>query len=93
MDAELIANYRVPAELSSIETTEDGNSVILGTVDGCLTVLVIADLAKTQMQTYLQALPSRNEEVRYLTYPSPSLPYMAAPHLRIKPCKYKSFEE
>ena len=62
-DAHLIANYRVPAELSSIETTEDGKSIVLGTVDGCLTVLVIADPGKPEMQEYLNALPSRNEEV------------------------------
>ena len=46
-----------------METTEDGKSVILGTVDGCVTVLVIADPAKPEMQEYLSSLPSRNEEV------------------------------
>ncbi len=62
----MIANYRIQAELSSIETTEDGKSVVVGTVDGCLTVLAIADPGKPEMKEYLQALPSRNEEVRSL---------------------------
>lgn len=39
----MLANYRVPAELSAIETTEDGRAVVIATVDGCLTVLAIAD--------------------------------------------------
>lgn len=62
-DAHLIADYRVPAELSAIDSTSDGKSLVLGTVDGCVTVLVIADPAKAEMQEYLQLLPSRNEEV------------------------------
>jgi len=50
-------------ELSAIETTEDGRCVILGTVDGCVTLLVIADPGNPDMQEYLATLPSRNEEV------------------------------
>jgi len=59
----MIANYRVPAELSAIDSTADGKSLLLGTVDGCLTVLVIADPKKEIMQKYLEDLPSRDEEV------------------------------
>ncbi|CAB4067000.1 unnamed protein product [Lepeophtheirus salmonis] len=42
-DGVMIANYRVPSDLSSLESTNDGNSVVLGMVDGNLTVLTIAD--------------------------------------------------
>lgn len=57
----MIANYRVPSDLSSIESTTDGNSVVLGMVDGSLTVLTIADPNKGQhILEYLACLPSRN---------------------------------
>ncbi|CAG7720924.1 unnamed protein product [Allacma fusca] len=61
-DAEMIADYRVPAELSSIDTTPDGKSLILGTLDGCLTILTIADPSNPKTAEYLAGLPSRNEE-------------------------------
>lgn len=59
-DGEMIANYRVPSDLSSLESTTDGNSVVLGMVDGNLTVLTIADPKKPHMKQYLKELPSRN---------------------------------
>lgn len=59
----MIANYRVPAELSAVDSTHDGKSIVLGTVDGCLSVLAIADPKKSDMQTYLGELPSRDEKV------------------------------
>ncbi|KDQ84119.1 Leucine-rich repeat and WD repeat-containing protein [Zootermopsis nevadensis] len=62
-DAQMIANFRMQAELSAIESTEDGKNIVLGTVDGCLSVLAIADPAKPEMKEYLAALPSRDEEV------------------------------
>lgn len=62
-DARMIADYRVPAELSAIGSTADGKSLVLGTVDGCVTVLAIADPAKTEMKEYLKELPSRSGEV------------------------------
>lgn len=65
-DCEMIANYRVQAELSSIDSTYDGKSIVLGTVDGCLSVLAIADPKKPEMKEYLANVPSRDEEVRYL---------------------------
>ncbi|GFG36815.1 hypothetical protein Cfor_08648 [Coptotermes formosanus] len=61
-DAKMIANFRMQAELSAIESTEDGKNIVLGTVDGCLSVLAIADPAKPEMKEYLAALPSRDEE-------------------------------
>jgi cation transport ATPase len=60
----MIANFRMQAELSAVESTEDGKNIVLGTVDGCLSVLAIADPAKPEMKKYLAALPSRDEEVR-----------------------------
>ena len=58
-DGKLIANYRVPSDLSSIQSTTDGNNVALGMVDGSLTVLAIADTSKPDMINYLKTLPSR----------------------------------
>ncbi|XP_015115878.1 NACHT and WD repeat domain-containing protein 2 [Diachasma alloeum] len=60
-DCEMIANYRVPAELSAVDSTYDGKSIVLGTVDGCVSVLAIADPQKPDMKEYLRALPSRDE--------------------------------
>ena len=59
-DGVMIANYRVPSDLSAVESTIDGNSVALGMVDGNLTVLTIADPNKRHMIDYLKKLPSRN---------------------------------
>ena len=59
-DGQMIANYRVPSDLSSLESTTDGYSVVLGMVDGNLTVLTIADPKKGRMSEYLKSLPSRN---------------------------------
>lgn len=61
-DAKMLANYRVPAELSAIETTEDGRAVVIATVDGCLSVLAIADPNK---DSFLSTLPSRDETVSF----------------------------
>lgn len=61
----MLANYRVPAELSAIETTEDGRAVVIATVDGCLSVLAIADPNKN---SFLSALPSRDETVSFLRF-------------------------
>ncbi|XP_014255655.1 NACHT and WD repeat domain-containing protein 2 isoform X2 [Cimex lectularius] len=60
-DAKMVANYRVQAELTAIESTDDGKCIILGTVDGCLSVLAIADNNKPEMKEFLRALPSRDE--------------------------------
>ena len=58
-DGAMIANYRVPADLTSIESTSDGNNIVLGMVDGNLTVLTIADPIKPDVREYLNQLPSR----------------------------------
>lgn len=59
----MIANYRVQAELSAIDSTYDGRGIVLGTVDGCVSVLAIADTHKLEMNDYLANLPSRDEKV------------------------------
>ncbi|KAG8231330.1 hypothetical protein J437_LFUL017681, partial [Ladona fulva] len=60
-DATMLANYRVQAEVSAIESTEDGMAVVIGTVDGCLSVLAIADQTKPHVGQFLGSLPSRDE--------------------------------
>lgn len=59
----MIANFRMQAELSAVESTEDGKNIVLGTVDGCVSVLALADPAKPEMKKYLAGLPSRDEQV------------------------------
>ncbi|KAJ8916564.1 hypothetical protein NQ315_000208 [Exocentrus adspersus] len=61
-DAEMIANYRVQAELTAVESTPDGKALVLGTIDGCVSVLAIVDTNKNDMKQYLSELPSRDEE-------------------------------
>ncbi|XP_060534320.1 NACHT and WD repeat domain-containing protein 2 [Cylas formicarius] len=60
-DAEMVANFRVQAELTAVESTPDGNALVLGTVDGCVSVLAILDPAKSDANDYLAAMPSRDE--------------------------------
>lgn len=62
-DTKMIANYRMQAELTAIKSTTDGKSLVLGTVDGCLSVLAIADPEKEEMQDFLKNLPSRDINV------------------------------
>ncbi|KAL3270705.1 hypothetical protein HHI36_021233 [Cryptolaemus montrouzieri] len=61
-DAEMIANYRVQAELTAVESTPDGKALVLGTVDGCLSVLAILDTVKNDVTEYLSDMPSRDKE-------------------------------
>lgn len=66
-DGIMIANYRVPANLTSLESTTDGNNIILGMVDGKLIVLTIADPNKKEMDDYLKLLPSRKGLLNLVT--------------------------
>ena len=59
-DGEMIANFRVQADLKGMETTTDGRSVVLGMGDGSMTTLTIADPNKDDVLQYLKSLPSRN---------------------------------
>ena len=58
-DGEMIADYRVPSNLTSLESTSDGNHVALGMVDGNVSILTIADPKKRKMANYIRNLPSR----------------------------------
>lgn len=62
-DGTMIANFRVQAELTAISCTEDGQTIVLGTVDGCLSCLTIADICKPEARQLLANLPSRNPQV------------------------------
>lgn len=64
----MIANYRVQAELTAVESTPDGNALVLGTVDGCVSVLAIVDTKKSDMNDYLAQMPSRDEDVRATSF-------------------------
>lgn len=59
-DTEMIANYRLQAELTAIKS--NGRNLVLGTVDGCLSVLAISDPKVPEMTKFLQELPSRDEQ-------------------------------
>lgn len=59
-DTEMIANYRLQAELTAIKS--NGRNLVLGTVDGCLSVLAIADPKLPEMTKFLLELPSRDEQ-------------------------------
>ncbi|KAF2357627.1 WD40-repeat-containing domain [Trinorchestia longiramus] len=65
-DGELIANFRVQAELTAIACTNssDGESIVLGTVDGCVSCLTIVDPAKPSAKHLLANLPSRDLKLR-----------------------------
>lgn len=62
-DAEMVANYRVQAELTAVESTPDGKALVLGTIDGCVSVLAIVDPIKNEMNEFIAEMPSRDEEV------------------------------
>ena len=59
-DGQMIANFRVQADLKGMETTTDGKSVVLGMGDGSMMTLTIADPEKKGISDYLKSLPSRN---------------------------------
>lgn len=59
----MVANYRVQAELTAVESTPDGKALVLGTIDGCVSVLAIVDPAKNDMSEYIAEMPSRDEGV------------------------------
>lgn len=62
LTTEMIANYRMQAELTAIKSTTDGKGLVLGTVDGCLSVFAIADPDKEETFKILADLPSRDEQ-------------------------------
>ncbi|XP_065565326.1 NACHT and WD repeat domain-containing protein 2-like isoform X3 [Artemia franciscana] len=58
-DGEQIANYRLSAELTAIDTTEDGKYAVIGTVDGNLTILYVADPIRPGITEEIMSLPWR----------------------------------
>uniref|UniRef100_T1J835 NACHT domain-containing protein n=1 Tax=Strigamia maritima TaxID=126957 RepID=T1J835_STRMM len=60
-DAGMIANYKLNAELNSIQCMPDGYSCLVGTSDGCITTLTIVDPHKDESRVFLQNLPSRKD--------------------------------
>lgn len=61
-NTDMIANYRMQAELTAIKSTTDGKGLVFGTVDGCLSVFAIADPEKEETFKILADLPSRDEQ-------------------------------
>ena len=61
-DGRQIADYRCPAEIRAMAGTQGGTSVVLGAVDGSVTVLTIADPKNKHNKSFLASLPSRNPE-------------------------------
>ena len=64
LDGQMLANYRLAAELTAIDTTTDGRCVVIGTLDGCLSVLAIADPTVNGSAQFLSSLPSRTRQTR-----------------------------
>lgn len=64
LDGQMLANYRLAAELTAIDTTTDGRCVVIGTLDGCLSVLAIADPTVPGSFQFLASLPSRTRQTR-----------------------------
>ena len=66
-DGKMIADYRVPSNLTSLESTTDGKHVALGMVDGNVSILTIVDPMKPKMEYYVRSLPSRQTMQAVLT--------------------------
>lgn len=58
-DGKMIGNYKLAAEASDFNTTQDGLSVVVGGVDGSFVVLAITDPENKSAKDKLQQLPSR----------------------------------
>lgn len=63
----MVANYKVQAELTAVESTPDGKALVLGTIDGCVSVLAIADPIKNEMSDFIAEMPSRDEGVSHFS--------------------------
>ena len=74
-DGTQIANYKVQAEISAMEGSHDGASLVLGAVDGSLTTLCIADLEDEESAGNIAKLPSRQVSA---TNPASGSPKRAA---------------
>lgn len=59
-DGKMIANFKAHAEVKAMASTAEGETVVIGAVDGSFTVLSIADPEYEECVEFLQCLPSRN---------------------------------
>jgi WD40 repeat protein len=62
-DGDMIANYRLSAEARVVKSTPDGSCLVVGSADGSVTMLLIADPKKHECQKLLSLLPSRCERI------------------------------
>lgn len=62
-DGDMIANYRLSAEARVVRPTPDGSCLVVGSADGSVTVLLIADPKKHECQKLVSLLPSRCERI------------------------------
>ncbi|XP_013421183.1 NACHT and WD repeat domain-containing protein 2 [Lingula anatina] len=62
-DGKRIANYKAHADITAIAGTGGGSSIVIGAVDGSLTMLTIADPDSLGGEEFLQSLPSRQNNV------------------------------
>ena len=58
-DGKMVARYKAHAEVKVMTGSPGGMSVIIGCVDGSLTVLALADPQYEDNVSFLQAIPSR----------------------------------
>ncbi|KAL5006957.1 hypothetical protein ScPMuIL_015763 [Solemya velum] len=58
-DGKRIANFKAHAEVKVISCTPDGSRVVIGAVDGSVTILAIADPVYEDSVLFLQSFPSR----------------------------------
>lgn len=58
-DSQLIANYKLPAQISKIRCSSDGQALLLGSKDGSLSSLAIVDPQNSESLVRLQQYPSR----------------------------------
>lgn len=63
-DGKMIANYKTRAEVNAIVGNELGTCIVIGCLDGSLTMLAIADPEDEGCQELLRSLPSRNLNVK-----------------------------
>eukprot|EP00106_Octopus_bimaculoides_P010882 XP_014778324.1 PREDICTED: NACHT and WD repeat domain-containing protein 2-like [Octopus bimaculoides] len=58
-DAKMIANFKTHAAVNTMACNALGTSIVIGTVDGSVTLLTIADPEYQENLDYLRALPAR----------------------------------
>lgn len=80
-DGQMIANYRLSAEARVIAPSPDSSCLVIGSADGSLIILLIADPKKHETQKVLQLLSSRREPQGRKPKPTPLSRWKAAVRL------------